>query len=96
MDFWISDWISADTVRDFFRGRPLALTRCAIHSPAPSELARKRKVASNPPTGAKRRTSQTKGKSEPTSISPQERLKMSLSLFHVESYSVQPVVSQFR
>ena len=32
-------------------------------------------MASNPPTGAKRRTSQTKGKSEPTSISPQERLK---------------------
>jgi len=46
-----------------------------LHSPAPSELARKRKVASNPPTGAERRTSQTKGKSEPTSISPQERLK---------------------
>ena len=23
MDFWISDWISADSVRDFFRGRPL-------------------------------------------------------------------------
>ena len=46
-----------------------------LHSPASSELARKRKVTSNPPTGAKRRTSQTKGKSEPTSISPQERLK---------------------
>ena len=24
LDFWISDWISADSVRDFFRGGPLA------------------------------------------------------------------------
>ena len=24
VDFWISDWISADSVRDFFRGGPLA------------------------------------------------------------------------
>ena len=23
LDFWISDWISADSVRDFFRGGPL-------------------------------------------------------------------------
>ena len=26
MDFWISVWISADGVRDFFRDGPLALT----------------------------------------------------------------------
>ena len=25
LDFWISDWISADTVRDFFRGGPLGV-----------------------------------------------------------------------
>ena len=25
MDFWISDWIFADSVRDFIRGGPLAL-----------------------------------------------------------------------
>ena len=25
LDFWISDWISADSVRDFFRGGPLRL-----------------------------------------------------------------------
>ena len=25
LDFWISDWISADSVRDFFRGGPLGI-----------------------------------------------------------------------
>ena len=27
LDFWISDWISADSVRDFFRGGPLAVNK---------------------------------------------------------------------
>ena len=26
MDFWISEWISADSVRDFFRDGPLGKT----------------------------------------------------------------------
>ena len=28
MDFWISVWISADSVRDFFRNGPLTITSC--------------------------------------------------------------------
>ena len=45
-----------------------------LRQPAPSDLARKRRVAVNPPIGAKRRTSQAKVKSEPARISPRQRL----------------------
>jgi len=47
----------------------------AMRSTSPSDLSRKRKVLSNPPTGVKRHTMQTKGKNGPISISVHDRLK---------------------
>ena len=46
-----------------------------LKGPASSDLARKRRIATNPPMGAKRRTSQAKGRSEPTSVTPKERVR---------------------
>ena len=40
-----------------------------------SDLSRKRKLQSNPPSGAKRRTSRVMGKNEPIPISPHDRLR---------------------
>ena len=62
--------------------------------PAASELARKRKLQSNPPSGVKRRTTRVKGKNEPTSVSPQDRLReFKDEPLTPEFYFVPPVVS---
>ena len=40
----------------------------SLKAPAPSQLARKRKIHSNPPTGVKRRTTTVKADYEPKSV----------------------------
>ena len=44
-------------------------------SPVPSDLARDRKTLCNPPVGKRRRTTVVITKSEPKSVSPQERVR---------------------
>ena len=46
-----------------------------LKSPAPSQLARKRKIHSNPPTGVKRRTTTVKADYEPKSVTPTSRAR---------------------
>ena len=46
-----------------------------LKSPAPSQLARKRKIHSNPPTGVKRRTTTVKTDYEPKSVTPTSRAR---------------------
>ena len=45
-----------------------------LRSPAPSDLARNRKIRSNPPIGKKRRTSRASTCYEPKSVTPRERV----------------------
>ena len=47
----------------------------SLKSPAPSQLARKRKIHSNPPTGVKRRTTTVKADYEPKSVTPTSRVR---------------------
>ena len=65
---------SESDLSDFTEGRAVRSLLDVLHCPAPSDLARKRKVPSNPPKGKKRSTSRANSPYEPKSVSARERV----------------------